>query len=103
MCPPCSITLMVPAAIACADAGEVDRAAAYVAGAEQVAGVFYPKGGWQAALDEARAHLALARGDEATARRLLTTAADALDELGQRLDAGRCRHDLDTLAGAGKV
>lgn len=102
-CPPCSINLMVPAAIACADAGDLARAGAYLAGSEQVAGAFYPTGGWLAALDEARAHVALADGDVAGAGRLLTSAMDAFEHLGQRLDARRCRADLDALVTAGKV
>ena len=97
-CPPCSINFMVPAAIACASAGDLDRAAAYLTGSEHVAAAFYPRGGWQAALDEVRAHMALARGDLATARRLLTAAAVAFDQLGQRLDAVRCHEGLQDLA-----
>ena len=93
-CPPCSINLMVPAAIACAGAGDLDRAGAYLAGSEQVAGAFYPTGGWLAALDEARGHLALARGDTAGAGRLLFAAKDSFEQLGQLLDAARCREGL---------
>ena len=102
-CPPCSVNFTVPAAIACADAGEVERAAGYLSGAERVAGAFYPRGGWQAALDEARAHLALARGDAADAARLLATAAAAFERLGQGLDAARCRLGLEGLVTPGKV
>jgi DNA-binding SARP family transcriptional activator/tetratricopeptide (TPR) repeat protein len=102
-CPPCSINLTVPAAIACADAGDIERASAYLAAGEMVAAAFYPTGGWQAALDEARAHLALAQGDVATADRLLAAAADALEHLGQRLDADRCRRSLGNIIAAGKV
>ncbi|MGH9222873.1 MAG: hypothetical protein ACRD2W_03520 [Acidimicrobiales bacterium] len=102
-CPPCSINLIVPAAIACARFGDVERAASYLAGAEQVAAAFYPSGGWQAALDEARANVALARGEGAEAARLLAAAADAIEQLGQRLDAVRCREDLDAMLPAGKV
>ncbi len=101
-CPPCSINLTVPAAIACADAGDMDRATRYLTISEHVAGAFYTRGGWQAALDEVRAHVALAEGDPARAGRLLTAAVGAFEQLGQRLDAGRCRRDLDALA-AGKV
>ena len=101
-CPPCSINLTVPAAIACADAGDLDRATTYLRGSEQIAAAFYPHGGWQAALDEARAHVALAEGEVAPAGRLLTAAFDAFEQLGQRLDADRCRRDLDAMA-AGKV
>ena len=104
-CPPCSINLTVPAAIACADAGDLERAGTYLAGSEGIAAAFYPRGGWQAALDEVRAHVARARGDMETAQRLLTAAGEAFERLGQRLDADRCRRDLETLAAvpAGKV
>ena len=102
-CPPCSINLTVPAAIACADAGDMERAARFLAVAEHIAGAFYPRGGWQAALDEVRAHVALAAGNPADAGRLLAAAVDAFDQLGQRLDADRCRRDLDLVFAAGKV
>ena len=102
-CPPCSINLTVPAAIACADAGDLERAAQYLMVSEHVAAAFYPRGGWQAALDEARAHMALAEGAPAIADRLLGAAMDAFEQLGQRLDAERCRRDLDALSTSGKV
>ncbi|HWC11806.1 MAG TPA: hypothetical protein VG455_11340 [Acidimicrobiales bacterium] len=104
-CPPCSVNLTVPAAIACADAGDLARATTYLSRSEQIAGAFYPRGGWQAALDEVRGHVALAHGEVETAGRLLTAAMDAFDQLGQRLDAARCRRQLEaTPAGsAGKV
>jgi DNA-binding SARP family transcriptional activator/ATP/maltotriose-dependent transcriptional regulator MalT len=102
-CPPCSINLTVPAAIACADAGDLARATAYLSSSEQIAAAFYPRGGWQAALDEARAHVALAKGDVAASGRMLTAALDAFEQLGQLLDAVRCRLGLDAMASAGKV
>ena len=102
-CPPCSINLMVPAAIACARAGVLDRAAAYLAGCEQVVAAFYPRGGWPAALDEVRGHVALAQGDTSNAGRYLAAAAAAFEQLEQRLDAERCQQDLTTLLAAGKV
>jgi ATP/maltotriose-dependent transcriptional regulator MalT len=102
-CPPCSINLTVPVSIACADAGDIDRATRYLTASEQLAAAFYPRGGWQAALDEARAHVARAEGDVARAGRLLTAAASAFDQFGQRLDAARCRRDLDAIVIAGKV
>lgn len=101
-CPPCSINLSVPAAIACADAGDLDRATRYLAVSEGIAAAFYPRGGWQAALDEVRAHVALASGDAADAGRLLTAATDSFEQLGQRLDAARCRRDLEALASQGR-
>jgi tetratricopeptide (TPR) repeat protein len=102
-CPPCSINLTVPAAIACADAGDLARATSYLTASEQIAAAFYPRGGWPAALDEARAHVALATGDVEAAGRLLTAAVDAFEQLGQHLDAARCRQELDALTAAGKV
>lgn len=102
-CPPCSVNLTVPAAIACADAGDLTRATAYLAASEQIAGFFYPRGGWQASLDEVRGHVALAKGDVGGAARLLTAAVSAFDQLGQCLDAARCRDQLKALTTAGKV
>lgn len=102
-CPPCSINRIVPTAIALADLGDLDRAGPYLAGAEQVVTAFFPRGGWQASLEEARAHDALARGHGAEAARLLAGAAEAFERLGQRLDAIRCRGDLESMVGAGKV
>ena len=77
------------------------RAATYLAASEQLAAAFYPRGGWQAALDEVRAHVALSRGDVDGAVRLLSAALDAFEQLGQRLDAGRCRDQLDAITTAG--
>jgi DNA-binding SARP family transcriptional activator/tetratricopeptide (TPR) repeat protein len=102
-CPPCSVNLTVPAAIACAEAGDLARATAYLTHSEHVVAAFYPQGGWQAALEEARAHVALAGGEVERAGLLLTAAADAFGQLGQRLDADRCRQRFEALAPAGKV
>lgn len=101
-CPPCSINLSVPAAIACAAAGDVERAAGYLARSEHVVAAFYPRGGWRAALDEARAAVARSSGDAAGAARLLQQAAEGFERWGQRLDAGRCRLASSELS-AGKV
>lgn len=90
-CPPCSINFTIPAAIACADGMQLDRARGFLAAAQQVVAVFYPKGGWHAALDEARGHLARSDGDEAAATRFLVQAAEAFGRLGQPRDAERCR------------
>jgi hypothetical protein len=70
-CPPCSINLMVPAAIACARRGA------------------RPPGAGE--------------GDVAAAGLFLNAAVDALEQLGQRLDAAGCRRDLNGLATTGKV
>ena len=101
-CPPCSVNLSIPAAIACATAGDVERATGYLARSEHVIGAFYPSGGWRAALDEARAAVGRASGDSAGAARLLRQAAEGFERWGQRLDADRCRDALAELP-AGKV
>jgi tetratricopeptide (TPR) repeat protein len=98
-CPPCSVNRTIPASIACADAGDVARAREFLAGAEQVVAAFYQRGGWHAALDEARAHLAAAEGDLDGADRHLRRAVGGFEREGQALDAQRCR----ALLVAGKV
>ncbi|MFP5317583.1 MAG: ATP-binding protein [Acidimicrobiia bacterium] len=94
-CPPCSINLTVPAAIACAQAGDLQGAGAYLARAEGVAAAFYPQGGWPAALEEVRGHLALAGGDTEAGVGRLGAAAESFERLGQRLDAARCRRTIE--------
>ena len=88
-CPFCSIMLAVPAAIACADAGDLDDARHHLAIAERSAALW--KGSaWQAAIAEARAHLHRAEGDGETARRRLREAAELFAAAGQPLDVDRC-------------
>ena len=88
-CPFCSIMLAVPAAIACADAGDLDDARHHLAIAERSAALW--KGSaWQASIAEARAHLHRAEGDSETARRRLREAAELFAAAGQPLDVDRC-------------
>jgi DNA-binding SARP family transcriptional activator/tetratricopeptide (TPR) repeat protein len=88
-CPLCSIMLAVPAAVACADAGDLDDARGYLATAERSAALW--KGtSWQAAITEARAHLDRAEGDADAARARLLEAAELFAAAGQPLDADRC-------------
>ncbi|HEX5476359.1 MAG TPA: hypothetical protein VFX09_00715 [Burkholderiales bacterium] len=95
-CPGCRITFAVPAAIAAARARRLDLAADYERAVEYLANVVMRLPAWYAALEEVRAHLALARGeDEAVAAARFTAAARKFSEAGQPLDAARC-HALAT-------
>ena len=88
-CTFCNVMLAVPAAAACADAGDLDDARQHLAVAERSAALW--KGtAWQAAIAEARAHLDRAEGDEDAARRRLREAAELFAAAGQPLDVDRC-------------
>jgi DNA-binding SARP family transcriptional activator len=89
-CPGCRITLAVPAAIAAARAGDLDRASRYEQATETLAAVVMRLPAWDAALEEVKGHLALARGsgDEAAAR--FRAAAEGFRGAGQPLDEARC-------------
>lgn len=91
----CSIMLAVPAAGACAEAGDLDRARRFLATAETVR-TRWEGTAWEASLTEVRAVLARAEGDVAGAGRLLASAAVLFDTAGQPLDAARCRSALGT-------
>ena len=88
-CTFCNVMLAVPAAAACADAGDLDDARQHLAVAERSAALW--KGtAWQAAIAEARAHLDRAEGDEDAARHRLREAAELFAAAGQPLDVERC-------------
>jgi DNA-binding SARP family transcriptional activator len=86
----CEIMLAVPAAIACADFRDIDEAKSYLATAERSAELWQGTA-WQAAILEARAHLARAEDDDAQAGRLLAHAVAIFSDAGQPQDAARCR------------
>jgi hypothetical protein len=86
----CAVMFAVPAAIACADVGDLPAARTHLLVAERSTAM-WPGTAWQAATAEARAHLARAEGDAAATDRLLREAAELFDLSGQPLDAARCR------------
>lgn len=92
-CPPCSANLTVPAAIACADAGEVERAAGYPAGAERVAG----------GTRRGRVHLAPRPRRRRGRRSVAGDRRRRHRALGQGLDASHCRRGFQALTPPGKV
>jgi DNA-binding SARP family transcriptional activator len=95
-CPGCRITLTVPAAIAAARAGDLDRARRHAEHGQMLAGVVMRLPGWDAAMEEVWGHLALADGDSVRAATRFGAAANGFRRVGQPLDAARCA----TLAGS---
>ncbi|MBE3012090.1 DUF2791 family P-loop domain-containing protein [Microbispora sp. NEAU-D428] len=89
----CHVMLAVPSAIACADVGDLDDARFHLAAAERSAELWEGTS-WQAAILEARAHLARAEGDSQGQARLLARAADLFADAGHPRDAARCRTPL---------
>jgi hypothetical protein len=75
-CPTCRITLVVPAAIAAARAGDIDRAAGHARAAEMLATVIMRLPGWDAAVEKVKGHLAAAMGDVTAATSHFRTAVD---------------------------
>jgi hypothetical protein len=92
-CSFCSIMFEVPAAIACADVGDLAEGRRHLALAERSAGLWEGTA-WQAATLEAKAHVARAEGDADGARQILARAAELFDESAQPLDAARLRAEL---------
>jgi DNA-binding winged helix-turn-helix (wHTH) protein/tetratricopeptide (TPR) repeat protein len=86
----CQVMIAVPATIACAEAGRLDEARRHLATAE-LSAALWDGTSWQAAISEAKAHLALAEGRPADAERFLARAASLFTTAGQPLDAARCR------------
>jgi hypothetical protein len=89
-CPGCRITLTVPAAIAAARAGDLDRAGRYEQATEMLATVVMRLPGWDAALEEVKGHLALASGNHVQAAARFRAAAEGFRDAGQPLDEARC-------------
>jgi tetratricopeptide (TPR) repeat protein len=95
-CTFCQVMIAVPATIACADVGDLDGARRALTVAERSAALWEGTA-WQAAVLEARAHLARAEGDTGWSG-LLSEAAEGFAGAGQPLDAARCRAAMSTAA-----
>lgn len=97
-CPTCRIALIVPAAIAAAQAGDLERAARYREDcAHAIAHIALPPA-WHASAEEVYGAVALAEGRPEAAAAHFAAATDGFARWGQPLDAERCRRRL---AGAG--
>jgi DNA-binding SARP family transcriptional activator len=92
----CGIMFAVPAIIALSRMGDLERARQYRDIAEE-SSQLWDGTAWQAALDEAKAHLARAEGDPAAAG-FAERAARGFERAEQPLDADRCRTLADELA-----
>jgi DNA-binding SARP family transcriptional activator/tetratricopeptide (TPR) repeat protein len=96
----CAVALAVPATIACADFGDIDDARRHLAIAEASA-ARWEGSAWQAAVCEARAHIARAEGHGDEFAALSARAAQLFHAAGHHRDAVRCELQLtpgDTLA-----
>ena len=89
-CSMCDVMLAVPAAIACADVGDLDRAHTSLAQADTSA-AHWAGTAWTAAALEARAHVVRAEGDHDAYLELLGQAASLFERAGHVRDAERCR------------
>ncbi len=95
-CSFCVVMLAVPAAIACAEVGDLDQARHYALVAERSA-ERWPGTAWVAAATETRAHIARADGGPSEAASLFTEAARGFEAAGQPGDANRCLRSLENL------
>jgi len=89
-CPGCRITFAVPAAIAAARAGDLDRLAGWEQASEFLANVVMRLPAWYAALEEIKGHRSRVTDDPLAARDHFTTAATGFGEAGQPLHEARC-------------
>ena len=96
-CSFCAVMLAVPAAIACADVGDLGEARRHLAEGEASV-ARWPSGSWAAALHEVRAHLVRAEGRDDEARRLLDAATRSFMAAGHPLDARRCENTVSKWA-----
>jgi len=89
-CPTCRIAFIVPATIAAARAGDLERARRYARDCETALEIVALPPAWHAAVEEARGWLMRAEGRSADARAHFAAARDGFRAWGQPLDARRC-------------
>jgi ATP/maltotriose-dependent transcriptional regulator MalT len=89
-CPTCRIAFIVPATIAAARAGDLDRANRYAGDCERALEIVALPPAWHAAVEEARGWLDRAEGRADEARGRFLAAAEDFRAWGQPLDARRC-------------
>jgi tetratricopeptide (TPR) repeat protein len=89
-CPTCRIAFIVPAAIAAARAGDLERARRYARDCEAALEIIALPPAWHAAGTEVRGWVARAEGFEEAAREHFRGAATTFATWGQPLDAERC-------------
>lgn len=96
-CAYCGHAYSVASALAAARAGQPERADEALAAAEATSAL-WEGGPWEAALDEVRGEIALARGDSAEALERLRSASSAFAERGWPNEASRVDARLHALA-----
>jgi hypothetical protein len=96
----CAVMFQVPAAIACADVGDLDRARDYIAAADRSASR-WEGNAWQGAVLEARAHVLRGEGRVEEAMATLAEAAEVFRRTGQPLDVARCEATPATFVAQG--
>jgi hypothetical protein len=89
----------VPAAIAAARAGDIERMGRRQKEAEFLASVVMRLPAWDAALEEVRGHRAQAQREPANAREHFQAAAAGLAATGQPLDEARCVSLIEGVTG----
>jgi DNA-binding SARP family transcriptional activator len=94
VCQPCSIGFHLAAARRLSEATDLGAAGAHLEAGANIAAM-WPGGPWAAAVDEARALVLRAQGQDAAASTLLDQAAAGYAEAGFALFAARCRARIE--------
>jgi len=89
-CPTCRIAFIVPATIAAARAGDLERADRYARDCDEALEIIALPPAWHAAVEEARGWVVRAGGRPDDAREHFVKAAAGFRAWGQPLDAQRC-------------